>query len=63
MTVFLDTNVWLSATIFPGLCEPLVMACAERDWLLTSPLVQRGSAPGAGTQVPAPDGRVGPLEF
>jgi putative PIN family toxin of toxin-antitoxin system len=41
MKVFLDTNVWLSATIFPGLCESLVMACAERDWLLTSPLVQQ----------------------
>jgi len=40
MKVFLDTNVWLSATIFPGLCESLVMACAERDWLLTSPLVR-----------------------
>jgi predicted nucleic acid-binding protein len=41
MKVFLDTNVWLSATIFPGLCESLVMECAERDWLLTSPLVQQ----------------------
>jgi len=41
MKVFLDTNVWLSATIFPGLCESLVMECAERDWLLTSPLVRQ----------------------
>jgi putative PIN family toxin of toxin-antitoxin system len=41
MKVFLDTNVWLSAAIFPGLCESLVMACAERDWLFTSPLVQQ----------------------
>ncbi|MDP1733665.1 MAG: hypothetical protein Q8L44_04795 [Sulfuritalea sp.] len=41
MKVFLDTNVWLSATILPGLCESLVIACAERDWLLTSPLVRR----------------------
>lgn len=41
MKVFLDTKVWLSAAIFPGLCESLVMACAERDWLLTSPLVQQ----------------------
>ena len=41
MKVFLDTNVWLSAAIFPGLCESLVMECAERDWLLTSPLVQQ----------------------
>jgi predicted nucleic acid-binding protein len=29
MKVFLDTNVWLSAIIFPGLCESLVMACAR----------------------------------
>jgi predicted nucleic acid-binding protein len=41
MKVFLDTNVWLSAVIFPGLCESLVMACAEHDWLLTSPLVRQ----------------------
>lgn len=40
MKVFLDTNVWLSATIFSGLCEALVTECASRDWLLTSPLVR-----------------------
>lgn len=40
MRVFLDTNVWLSATIFSGLCEELVLQCAERSWLLSSALVQ-----------------------
>lgn len=40
MKVFLDTNVWLSATIFSGLCEELVLQCAERDWLLSSALIQ-----------------------
>jgi predicted nucleic acid-binding protein len=40
MKVFLDTNVWLSATIFAGLCEELVIQCAERGSLLTSELVQ-----------------------
>jgi putative PIN family toxin of toxin-antitoxin system len=40
MKVFLDTNVWLSATIFSGLCEELLLQCAEHDWLLTSTLVQ-----------------------
>jgi putative PIN family toxin of toxin-antitoxin system len=40
MKVFLDTNVWLSATIFSGLCEALVTACADRDWLVTCPLVR-----------------------
>lgn len=40
MKVFLDTNVWLSATIFPGLCEELVQQCAGRNWVLTSALVR-----------------------
>jgi hypothetical protein len=40
MKVFLDTNVWLSATIFSGLCEALVTECADRDWLVTSALVR-----------------------
>lgn len=40
MKVFLDTNVWLSATIFSGLCETLVAECADRDWLVTCPLVR-----------------------
>lgn len=40
MKVFLDTNVWLSATVFSGLCEELVLQCAQRSWLLSSALVQ-----------------------
>lgn len=40
MKIFLDTNVWLSATIFSGLCEALVTECADRDWLITSPLIR-----------------------
>lgn len=40
MKVFLDTNVWLSATVFSGLCEELVLQCAQRDWLISSALVQ-----------------------
>lgn len=40
MKVFLDTNVWLSATIFSGLCEELLLQCADRDWLYSSLLVQ-----------------------
>ena len=40
MRVFLDTNVWLSATVFSGLCEELVLQCAEQSWLLSSALVQ-----------------------
>jgi predicted nucleic acid-binding protein len=38
--VFLDTNIWMSATIFSGLCEELVLQCAERGELVTSALVQ-----------------------
>lgn len=40
MKVFLDTNVWLSATIFSGLCEELLLQCADRGCLLGSPLVR-----------------------
>ena len=40
MKVFLDTNVWLSATIFSGLCEELVLQCAERGGLYSSLLIQ-----------------------
>lgn len=41
MRVFLDTNVWLSATVFAGLCEAMLLECAQRDWLITTPLVQQ----------------------
>jgi predicted nucleic acid-binding protein len=40
LKVFLDTNVWLSATVFAGLCEAILIECHQRDWLLTTPLVQ-----------------------
>lgn len=40
MKAFLDTNIWLSATVFAGLCEALLIECHQRDWLLTTPLVQ-----------------------
>jgi predicted nucleic acid-binding protein len=38
--VFLDTNVWLSATIFSGLCEDILVRCADRGWLYTSALIR-----------------------
>lgn len=41
MKVFPDTNVWVSAAIFPGLCADLLVECADRDWLLTSELVRQ----------------------
>lgn len=40
MKVFLDTNVWLSATVFSGLCEELLLQCSERGWLYSSDLVR-----------------------
>ena len=40
MKVFFDTNVWLSATVFAGLCEAILIECHQRDWLLTTKLVQ-----------------------
>ena len=39
--VFLDTNVWLSAAVFPGLCAELLLALdAGGHRLLTSALVR-----------------------
>ena len=40
MKVFLDTNVWLSATIFSGLSEELLLLCAERGGLYSSLLIK-----------------------
>ena len=40
MKVFLDTNVWLSATVFAGLCEDILVQCADRGWLISSQLVR-----------------------
>lgn len=41
MRVFLDTNVWLSATLFPGLCAELLARCAEDvHEVLTTPLIR-----------------------
>jgi len=40
MRVFIDTNVWLSASIFSGLCEELVLRCVEFEELFTSRLIQ-----------------------
>lgn len=41
MKVFLDTNVWLSATVFSGLCDEILQQCAVRGWLYSSKLVRR----------------------
>lgn len=34
MKVFLDTNVWLSATVFAGLCAEILTESAQRNGLL-----------------------------
>lgn len=42
MRVFLDTNVWLSAIVFPGLCAELLLALdAAGHTLVTTALVRR----------------------
>lgn len=42
MRVFLDTNVWLSAIVFPGLCAELLLALdAAGHTVVTSALVRR----------------------
>ncbi len=40
MKVCLDTNIWLSATVFAGLCEDILVQCADRGWLVSSQLVR-----------------------
>jgi predicted nucleic acid-binding protein len=40
MKVFFDTNVWLSAVVFSGLCEELVLRCADSNCLFSSALVR-----------------------
>lgn len=40
MKVFLDTNVWFSATVFSGLCEDILVQCADRGWLVSSHLIR-----------------------
>ncbi|GAB4403104.1 MAG: hypothetical protein OHK0048_21640 [Rhodoferax sp.] len=43
MRGFLDTNVWVSAVIFSGLCEELVVQCADRGWMYSGALIQGGA--------------------
>ncbi|WP_297729654.1 hypothetical protein [Limnohabitans sp. Rim8] len=52
MKVFLDTNVWLSATVFAGLCEAILIECHQRDWLLTTQLVQSEAHEVLGSKFP-----------
>lgn len=41
MKLFLDTNVWLSAVVFPGLCAELLLELdSQGQGLLTSELVR-----------------------
>ena len=40
MKVFLDTNVWVSAVVFAGLCDDILVQCADRSWLVSSGLVR-----------------------
>lgn len=40
MKIFPDTNVWLSATVFAGLCAEFLIESTHRARLLTTRLVQ-----------------------
>ena len=40
MKVFLDTNVWLSAVVFAGLCDDILVQSADRGWLVSSEVVR-----------------------
>lgn len=39
MTLFLDTNIWVSALMASGLCEDLLLKCVEQRLAVTSELV------------------------
>lgn len=52
MRVFFDTNVWMSASIFSGLCEALLLQCTEHRVLLGSALVQREAHAGLRRKFP-----------
>ncbi len=39
MTLFLDTNIWVSALVASGLCEDLLLKCVEQRLAVTSELV------------------------
>ncbi len=42
MKVFLDSNIWLSAVVFPGLCAELLLELDARGYgVLTSELVRQ----------------------
>ena len=44
MKVFFDTNVWLSAIVFPGLCSELLLALDASDHTLMTSLAIRAEA-------------------
>ncbi len=44
MKVFFDTNVWLSATLFPGLCAELLLRCVEEGHVLPTTRLIREEA-------------------
>ncbi len=40
MKVFLDTHVWLSGLVFSGLCEDIILRCAQAQTLYSSQLIR-----------------------
>lgn len=52
MKVFLDANVWMSATVFAGLCDDGLVQCADRGWLVSSQLVRQEAHEVLGRKFP-----------
>ena len=55
MKIFLDTNVWVSALMAPGLCEDLLFDSCKQDIAMSSPLVWEELAEVLRRKVRAPE--------
>ena len=55
MKIFLDTNVWVSALMAPGLCEDLLFDSCKQGMAMSSPLVWEELAEVLRRKVKAPE--------
>ena len=55
MKIFLDTNVWVSALMAPGICEDLLFDSCKQGIAISSPLVWQELAEVLQRKVKAPE--------
>ena len=55
MKLFLDTNIWVSALMAPGLCEDMLFDSCKQDIAMSSPLVWEELAEVLRRKVKAPE--------